>query len=663
MTDSLKFKEIEGPIFIFGAGGFIGSNLLFKILSIRDDVYGIIRNNTNTWRLNYLGIKKEKILITDVLNKSDLDFIFSKYLPKVIFNLTAFGSSSNQNDLSQIYNVNLIGAANILELLDKDCIYINAGSSSEYGYNSNNSNENSNLEPNSHYSVSKIAASFLVSFYSKVHKRLSLNLRLYSIYGQFEEPNRLIPSLIENARINKLPNLVSKTISRDFVFIDDCVDAFLKSVISLTSNPSISGNSYNICSGRMTTIEELINITSDLFNIKEKPVWGSMDNRSWDQNFWYGDPGKTSKDIGWSSIVSISEGLKKCYDWQSGLSYDDLKLSSSIKMKKLSAVIACYKDEDAIPIMYKRLVTTFKRINVDYEIIFVNDSSPDESEKIIDEICMMDTKVIGITHSRNFGSQAAFMSGMELSSGDGVILLDGDLQDPPELIEEFYKKWIEGFDVVYGIRVKREMSFHFNLIYKLFYYLFEKLSYIKMPKNAGDFSLIDRVVVDKLIDFPETEQFLRGLRAWVGYNQTGVEYVRPKRMFGNSTNNLLKNFWWARKAIFSFSFQPLSILSYIGIIFTILSFLGAIIQFILRFILNDIPSGFTTLIILILFFGGINLLALSFIGEYISKIFEETKKRPKFIRKKIITKNQEYKTILEIENSKKNKEKHRLIKN
>ena len=276
---------------------------------------------------------------------------------------------------------------------------------------------------------------------------------------------------------------------------------------------------------------------------------------------------------------------------------------------------------------------------------------------------MMDTKVIGITHSRNFGSQAAFMSGMELSSGDGVILLDGDLQDPPELIEEFYKKWIEGFDVVYGIRVKREMSFHFNLIYKLFYYLFEKLSYIKMPKNAGDFSLIDRVVVDKLIDFPETEQFLRGLRAWVGYNQTGVEYVRPKRMFGNSTNNLLKNFWWARKAIFSFSFQPLSILSYIGIIFTILSFLGAIIQFILRFILNDIPSGFTTLIILILFFGGINLLALSFIGEYISKIFEETKKRPKFIRKKIITKNQEYKTILEIENSKKNKEKHRLIKN
>ena len=156
-----------------------------------------------------------------------------------------------------------------------------------------------------------------------------------------------------------------------------------------------------------------------------------------------------------------------------------------------------------------------------------------------------------------------------------------------------------------------------------------------MPKNAGDFSLIDRVVVDKLIDFPETEQFLRGLRAWVGYNQTGVEYVRPKRMFGNSTNNLLKNFWWARKAIFSFSFQPLSILSYIGIIFTILSFLGAIIQFILRFILNDIPSGFTTLIILILFFGGINLLALSFIGEYISKIFEETKKRPKFIRKKI----------------------------
>lgn len=207
------------------------------------------------------------------------------------------------------------------------------------------------------------------------------------------------------------------------------------------------------------------------------------------------------------------------------------------------------------------------------------------------------------------------------------------------------------------------MSFHFNFIYKLFYLIFQKLSYIKIPKNAGDFSLIDREVVNKLIELPETEQFLRGLRAWVGFNQTGVDYVRPKRMFGTTTNNLFKNIWWARKAIFSFSFQPLSFMSYLGISFTFIAFIGVIVQLILRFILSDIPSGFTTVIILILFFGGINLLAISFIGEYVSKIFEETKKRPKFIRKKIIIGSNEYKTKSDIQELDRIKERKTLIKN
>ena len=187
MNGAEKIKQLKGPIFIFGAGGFIGSNLLYKISSQRDDVYGIIRNKTNSWRLNALNINREKILIADVLSKEELKLIFDRYSPKTIFNLSAYGSSSYQRDYNLIYNVNLIGTANIMDTSNKESIFINAGSSSEYGYNSSNSSESNQLQPNSHYSVSKIASSYLTSFYAKMHNRLALNLRLFSIYGQFED--------------------------------------------------------------------------------------------------------------------------------------------------------------------------------------------------------------------------------------------------------------------------------------------------------------------------------------------------------------------------------------------------------------------------------------------------------------------------------------------
>ncbi len=188
---------------------------------------------------------------------------------------------------------------------------------------------------------------------------------------------------------------------------------------------------------------------------------------------------------------------------------------------------------------------------------------------------------------------------------------------------------------MYGVRVKREMSAFMEFFYKTFYRIFSSLSYIKIPKDAGDFSLIDIKVVKQLIALPETEQFLRGLRAWVGFKQIGVDYIRPERMFGVSTNNWRKNIAWAKKAIFSFSFVPLEMLSYLGLILTGVSFIALIVQIVLRFVLPTIPQGFTTIIVLVLFFGGIQLLAVSIIGEYISKIFEESKRRPKFIRASI----------------------------
>lgn len=309
----------------------------------------------------------------------------------------------------------------------------------------------------------------------------------------------------------------------------------------------------------------------------------------------------------------------------------------SNKVKKLTAIIACYRDALAIPIMYERLVKVFQKIQVDYEIIFVNDCSPDNSIEVLSKIALIDKHVVVINHSRNFGSQSAFTSGMSIATGDAVILLDGDLQDPPELIEEFYKKWQEGYSVVYGVRVTRETTQLMKIAYKLFYRIFRKISYVSVPVDAGDFSLIDRCVVNTINNLPENNRFLRGLRAWVGFNQTGIPYVRPERMFGRSTNSFLKNLGWARKAIFSFSYVPLDLITSLAFTTVIIAILAIICQTTLRILKPElVPTGITTLIILILFIGGIQLLCLSIIGSYLMHIYDEVKRRPAYIVESIL---------------------------
>ena len=305
--------------------------------------------------------------------------------------------------------------------------------------------------------------------------------------------------------------------------------------------------------------------------------------------------------------------------------------------RKISAVIACYRDAPAVPQMHERLTAVFTKLKVDYEIIFVNDASPDNAREVLAELAGRDPHVVVINHTRNFGSQSAFTSGMRLATGDGVVLLDGDLQDPPELIEQFYDKWVEGYDVVYGIRVKREASRFLQVAYKAFYWLFRRASYIAIPVDAGDFALLDRRVVEAMNELPETNRFLRGLRAWVGFKQTGVDYVRPERVFGVTTNSLRKNLGWARKAILSFSYAPLDLITLLAVTICGISALLIVLQILARiFAPQLVPTGITTLIVLILFMGGIQLLCLSIIGSYLAHLYDEVKRRPSYIRESVI---------------------------
>lgn len=652
MTELLRddILQLRGPIFVYGASGFIGAALFEKIFAVRKDVYTLTHDARKAWRLKLLDVPAENVIHCDIVSPTSVKGVFDELQPKTVFNLAAYGAYSKQQNVILTYETNVIGTVNILENCTPETVYVHAGSSSEYGFNCTAPAETDPVEPNSHYAVSKVSSAYLIQFYHQVQRKKAVNLRLYSIYGDWEEPDRLIPRLVENVRKGQLPPLVSPEISRDFVYVDDCIAAFVKA--ALADFNVIGGNSYNIASGVKTTIADLVKTVQEHFGINQEAVYGTMQNRKWDLAEWYGDPSAARRDLNWEAQYTLAQGLRRTYDWQERHQYEERIIpafQNPYLNPVISAIIACYKDAQAMPYMYERLVKTFNAMKVRYEIIFVNDRSPDNTEQVLEELCAKDPNVIGITHSRNFGSQSAFLSGMEISTGDAVVLMDGDLQDPPEIIPDFYEKWQEGYEVVYGTRVQREMKPHMHVFYKLFYRIFQSLSYIPIPRDAGDFSMIDRKVVKELVALPETEQFLRGLRAWVGFKQTGVPYVRPERMFGVSTNNWRKNIGWAKKAIFSFSFVPLELMSYAGFTLTGLSVLGIFYQILAKyFIAPDTPQGFTTVIILITLFGGLTLMGLSFLGEYISKIFEETKKRPKFIRTIVRKGGKKYQTSEEI---------------
>lgn len=299
-----------------------------------------------------------------------------------------------------------------------------------------------------------------------------------------------------------------------------------------------------------------------------------------------------------------------------------------------------FRDEGNIEQLYLRTAKVLKKITPFWEIIYVNDSSPDNSEQILRKLAKKDKRLTVVLHSRNFGAQSAFTTGMKQAGGDAVVLMDGDLQDPPELIEEFVKKWLEGFDVVYGRRKKREQSMGpvWEFIYHLFYIIFNKLSYIKVPLDAGDFSLMDRVVVDHMNKLPEKDRFIRGLRAWVGFKQIGIEYVRPERYWGKgvSTTNFWKGLQWARKAIFSYSYAPLEWIFYAAMFSVFVSLFGIFFYLIMSFIFPEAPRGFLTTLLAVLFIGSVQLVVLSLLSEYIRRIFEEVKNRPEAIVKEVI---------------------------
>ncbi len=304
------------------------------------------------------------------------------------------------------------------------------------------------------------------------------------------------------------------------------------------------------------------------------------------------------------------------------------------KNKKISVVIPMYYEEKVVTECYNRLKNVLEKLNnYDYELIFVNDGSQDNTLNLLEEIATQNKKVKVISFSRNFGHQAAVTAGLKFITGDAIVIIDADLQDPPERIPEMLKLWENGYEVIYGKRKSRKGESAFKLLTaKMFYTTLNALSNVEIPKDTGDFRLVDRKVVDVVNQLPEHNKFLRGLFSWVGYKQTPFEYERQERFAGKTKYPLKKMLKLASDGIISFSTKPLKIVGYIGILSILLSIAILIYSLIsFAFKLNDLTAGWTSIMVTVTFFAGIQLISVWIMSEYVGRIYDETKKRPEYI--------------------------------
>lgn len=308
-------------------------------------------------------------------------------------------------------------------------------------------------------------------------------------------------------------------------------------------------------------------------------------------------------------------------------------------MKKISVVIPMYYEEEVAEECYKRMTEVLKGIeNYTYEIIFINDGSKDKTLPILEEIASKDEKVKVLSFSRNFGHQCAVTAGLQHVTGDAIVIIDADLQDPPELIPEMLKLWEQGNEVIYGKRKTRDGESKFKLLTaKMFYNTLNALSDVDIPKDTGDFRLVDRKVVDVVNSLPEHNKFLRGLFSWVGFEQKAFEYERKERFAGKTKYPLKKMLKLASDGIIGFSTKPLKFVGGLGIFAIIVSaliLLYSILSFAFKW--NNLTPGWTSIMVTTTFFSGTILISLWMIGEYIARIYDESKDRPQYIIKKKI---------------------------
>ncbi|NIJ51641.1 glycosyltransferase family 2 protein [Dyadobacter arcticus] len=313
-----------------------------------------------------------------------------------------------------------------------------------------------------------------------------------------------------------------------------------------------------------------------------------------------------------------------------------------MKTPQISIVAPLYNESESFPLLVQRINALMESSPLTIEVVLVDDGSKDDTALRIRQLALTDERYHGVFLSRNHGHQLALTAGISAARGsEALFVIDGDLQDPPELLPEFYKLLKDGNDVVYAVRKKRKEGVIKRTGYHLFYRILRSISYVEIPLDSGDFALISRRVVDVLNKMPEESRYLRGMRSWIGFKQVGFEYERDARVAGESKYSFKQLFSLAYNGIFNFSEFPIKFMSRIGVVAILISLIYFIIVVVKKMFFAQVIEGFTSLLFVIILFSGVQLLALGIIGEYVLRIFFQSKNRPLFIIKEEIV-NREY---------------------
>lgn len=298
----------------------------------------------------------------------------------------------------------------------------------------------------------------------------------------------------------------------------------------------------------------------------------------------------------------------------------------------ITVLIPVYNEEEVLEICFERVSKVMSNLDYSFEVLFINDGSTDLSWDVIKQLKMKHANIRAIDLSRNFGKEHAMTAGLEYAKGEAIIILDADLQDPPELIPQFIEKWKQGFDNVYGRRVSRDgETWVKRSTASMFYKLLHKVSKVNVPKNTGDFRLLSRRAVDSLLELKEQHRFMKGLFAWVGYPSFEIKYHREPRAAGVTSFNYWKLWNFALEGITSFTSAPLKIATYIGLFTSFFSFSYGLLIIFKTLAFGEPVSGYPSLMTVILFLGGVQLLFIGILGEYLGRVFEEVKRRPLYI--------------------------------
>jgi len=308
-------------------------------------------------------------------------------------------------------------------------------------------------------------------------------------------------------------------------------------------------------------------------------------------------------------------------------------LRVEIKMNPdINIVIPLFNEEAVFPLLIKRLISLMDHFRESIEVIMVDDGSSDATSELIKELCRSDQRFSGVILSRNYGHQIALTAGLQsVNAEQAVMVIDGDLQDPPELLHKMFERFKEGFEVVYAIRKDRKEGFLKSTLYFLFYRIAQKMAEFDLPLDSGDFALLSTRVVNVLNLMPEESRYLRGMRHWIGFDQIGIEYRRSERAAGKPKYTFKMLFDLAYNGIFNFSEVPIKFVSKLGFFAIGVSIIYFIYTIIMRFYYDQVPSGFTAILFVIILFGGVQLISIGIIGEYIIRIFFQVKGRPLFL--------------------------------